>query len=69
MEPKYAAKDELEVKHCGKESKVSIGEALEHNVGGNAAPEKGGHEKHDSKRAVDGQPCMQKESMQVLASE
>jgi hypothetical protein len=43
MEPKYAAKDELEVKPCGTESKVAIGEALPHQDGGNIASGSGAY--------------------------
>jgi hypothetical protein len=54
----------------GAESKVALPDALEFNVGGNAAPEKGGHEVHDSKKAgAEGTANMRVESKQTLASE
>jgi hypothetical protein len=61
---------QLEVKHCGTESKVAIGEALGFEQGGNAAPEKGGHEKHDQKKAsAEGTASMRIQAKQKLAYE
>jgi len=57
----------LAVKKTGVESKVACPEALVRQVGGQSA--EGNTEKHDSKKAVDGQPCQQREPVRVLASE